>query len=410
MNPMDKKNKPSVQENPEERASGEKAPVRRRLKETERPRYLVVLLLVLLMFVVAAVFSVFVIRAFYRPSVDTGLPFSTPPSSGSENNPNPGTSEPLPAIVRDPDTVNFLVMGKDVYGANTDVIMIVNFNTKTYQINIVQILRDTFVRYEKEGCANTVYAHFLTSEKNTFTGAKARQYAMEQTVKTFEQIFSIKLDYYALVELSVFRQVIDDLGGVFVTIPFDMDYDDPAQNLHIHLKEGYQLLDGDKSEQFVRFRMGYLLADEGRVDAMKIFMSAILKKLTTDATAPQIVNAVKDVFDSLTTNVTVAEAQYYATALMRVNLNDAVFVSMPGQSDRSIGWKYVVQRSTALQIVNDYLNVTNGKVADSVFDPDFCLTDPDDPLMRSFYESKNLELKPYRASETGNITIPHYEN
>ncbi|MDY5941365.1 MAG: LCP family protein [Eubacteriales bacterium] len=392
-------------------ASEQKTP-RRRVPEKEKPRYWIVLLLILLMFLVAAVFTMFVIRAFYRPGVDTGIPFdtTTAPSRSSDVVSDPVTTSGDNPVVRDPDTVNFLVMGKDFYGANTDVIMIVNFNTKTYQMNVVQILRDTYVRYEKEGCANTVYAHFLSSEKNIYTGEKAKRYAMEETVKTFEQLFSIKLDYYALVELSVFKRVIDDIGGVYVTVPFDMDYDDPAQNLYIHLRKGYQLLDGDKAEQFVRFRMGYLLADEGRVDAMKIFMSAILKKLTTDASVTQIVNAVKDVFDNLTTNVTAAEAQYYATALMKADLGNVIFVTMPGQSDRTIGWKYVVQRSTALQIVNDYLNVTNGKVDDAVFDKDRCLTDPTNAMMLGFYNSESIELKPYRATEAGNITIPHYNN
>ncbi len=31
----------------------------------------------------------------------------------------------------------------------------------------------------------------------------------------------------------------------------DMDYDDDTQDLHIHLKEGLQKLDGDKVEQVV---------------------------------------------------------------------------------------------------------------------------------------------------------------
>ena len=33
-----------------------------------------------------------------------------------------------------------------------------------------------------------------------------------------------------------------------------MDYDDPTQDLHIHLKKGVQLIDGKKAEQLLRFR------------------------------------------------------------------------------------------------------------------------------------------------------------
>ncbi len=41
--------------------------------------------------------------------------------------------------------------------------------------------------------------------------------------------------------------------------------DDPTQDLHIHLKKGRQLLDGDKALQLVRYR-GYLNADIGRME------------------------------------------------------------------------------------------------------------------------------------------------
>ena len=34
----------------------------------------------------------------------------------------------------------------------------------------------------------------------------------------------------------------------------NMNYDDETQDLHIHLEEGYQHLDGDKAEQLLRFR------------------------------------------------------------------------------------------------------------------------------------------------------------
>ena len=47
--------------------------------------------------------------------------------------------------VRKNDTYNIMVVGKDRVGSNTDVIMIVNFNAKTQEINILQIPRDTYV-------------------------------------------------------------------------------------------------------------------------------------------------------------------------------------------------------------------------------------------------------------------------
>ena len=39
--------------------------------------------------------------------------------------------------------------------------------------------------------------------------------------------------------------LVDEIGGVEFNVPIDMDYDDSSQDLHIHLKAGQQLLNGE---------------------------------------------------------------------------------------------------------------------------------------------------------------------
>ena len=76
-----------------------------------------------------------------------------------------------------------------------------------------------------------------------------------------------------------FRNVIDALGGVWIDVPQDMKHNDdtPGMELHINLKKGYQLLDGDKAEQFCRFR-GYPTADLGRIEAQQTFLKELFKQ------------------------------------------------------------------------------------------------------------------------------------
>ena len=56
------------------------------------------------------------------------------------------------------------------------------------------------------------------------------------------------IDNQALIEL------VDVIGGVEFEVPIDMNYDDPTQDLHIHLNKGMQTIDGEKAEQLLRFR------------------------------------------------------------------------------------------------------------------------------------------------------------
>ena len=71
--------------------------------------------------------------------------------------------------------------------------------------------------------------------------------------------------------------LVDLVEGVEFYVPRDMDYDDPYQDLHIHLKEGRQVLDGEKAMQLVRFR-GYDDGDIGRVAVQQDFLKALIKE------------------------------------------------------------------------------------------------------------------------------------
>ena len=73
--------------------------------------------------------------------------------------------------------------------------------------------------------------------------------------------------------------MLDILGGVELYVPQRMYYSDPEQGLYIDLQEGWQTLDGKNAENFVRFRSGYVQQDLGRINAQKIFLTALFEKV-----------------------------------------------------------------------------------------------------------------------------------
>lgn len=50
-----------------------------------------------------------------------------------------------------------------------------------------------------------------------------------------------------LIDLDVFVDLVDKMGGVKFDVPCDMDYSDPAQDLTIDLKAGMQRLNGEQA-------------------------------------------------------------------------------------------------------------------------------------------------------------------
>lgn len=158
---------------------------------------------------------------------------------------------------------NFLVLGHDRTALLTDVIMLVNYNTNNASITILQFPRDTYVSYDvPTHKINATFSTLYTEELSKgLSEDKARLNAIQRFGDVFEKSLGINIYKCAIMDLNGFVNIVDALGGVEVDLPSDLKYDDPAQNLYIDLHAGYQTLNGDQAEQFVRYRKGYLQAD-----------------------------------------------------------------------------------------------------------------------------------------------------
>lgn len=176
-------------------------------------------------------------------------------------------SKPEPTLEtkdKERKVINVLVLGLDKDQTRSDVMFVVNFDTKTKNINIISLPRDT--RVSLSG-----YGYVKLNAVHAYKGAN-------ETVKEVSELLNIRIDNYVKVNFTGFRNIVDAIGGVEMEVPQAMYYSDPEQNLYINLKAGYQTLDGKKAEQLVRFR-SYPQADLKRIEVQQLFMKALLKKV-----------------------------------------------------------------------------------------------------------------------------------
>ena len=165
----------------------------------------------------------------------------------------------------------FVLAGTDAEGERTDTIMLVSINSRDHTTSIMSIPRDTYVD-----------APYSVPKINSAYGyAGGRKKGMEELLTQISRIIGYMPDGYILVDLNDFVTVVNFMGGVDFDVPMDMDYDDPTQNLSIHLKAGKQHLNGKEAIQLVRFRSGYADADLGRMSVQRDFMQAALKQWTS---------------------------------------------------------------------------------------------------------------------------------
>ncbi|ONI46171.1 hypothetical protein AN641_02030 [Candidatus Epulonipiscioides gigas] len=225
------------------------------------------------------------------------------------------------------------ILGTDIQGYRTDVIIIANYNSITGKIKLVSIPRDTRVQWTQaqKDMMRKYQGHTMSitkiNEMSAYTGIEnIDKYALTYV----ENLLGIDIDNYVIVSLTAFRDIIDAIGGVYVDVPIDMSYSDPYQDLYIDLKAGPQLLDGVKSEQFVRFRK----MEDGDVDRIKmqqIFLEAFAEKILSPSIIVKIPSLIQVVFNTVKTDIKLTEIFEYYGYLKDFSLDNLEFHILPGK-------------------------------------------------------------------------------
>src|SRR5205807_9350050 len=104
----------------------------------------------------------------------------------------------------------------------------------------------------------------------------------ELTNETIQQAFGVSADAWVVLNFEGFQQIVDAIGGIDVDVSKKLDYDDNWGNLHIHLKPGYQHLNGYQAMGFVRMR--HSDSDEMRSKRQHEFMEAMRSKVKAPGT------------------------------------------------------------------------------------------------------------------------------
>ncbi|MBQ8587997.1 MAG: LCP family protein [Clostridia bacterium] len=236
--------------------------------------------------------------------------------------------------------INAMLLGLDKGGTRTDVMILGQLNLVDNEINMLQIPRDSYVANNGRGDRKINSAYGYNKEKTVF--------------KEIKQLTGLNVDKYVIVDTSGFRDLIDTIGGVDFEVPQNMDYDDPDQDLYIHLKAGYQHLDGDKAEQLVRFR-SYPDGDIGRMRVQSAFIQATIDELFSLANVFKINDLVEDFSKIVDTNFTMNEMLTYAPYVFATDRESIMTHQLAGDAKYMGGVSYVMPNSAENEkLVEEY--------------------------------------------------------
>lgn len=258
--------------------------------------------------------------------------------------------------VGDQDPIFILVMGisEDISAELTDTIMLIGYNPDTNQAFVLSIPRDTFIGKNESNAGGFDKINALYQKDP------------QKTISAVENITGIKIDHYVVVKTSVLVKIVDTLGGVYFDVPVNMNYDDTSQDLHIHLKKGYQKLNGDQAEQLVRFRhnndytsypASYGDNDEGRTRTQREFLKVVAQQVISTRDIDKIKSIAKDVFDNLETNITWDKVVGYIPYAVDAKMDELEMKQLPGQMGiMNKLWFFKVNKQKTEELISGYID------------------------------------------------------
>jgi LCP family protein required for cell wall assembly len=250
----------------------------------------------------------------------------------------------------------------------------------------LQIPRDTYFN-----CSDGNYKK-INGAYNSLGSAKAFSEELERAL-------GIKIDYYLSFNLDTVAQIVDTVKGIKVNVPFDMDYEDPAQNLSIHLKKGEQELDGKEAIQFLRYRSGYVTGDLGRIDAQKIFIDGFYHSVK-NADALKIFKLFCTASDNLVTDVNIGTLIPLLLKGKGEDNEEITYVTLPGEAVMIDGISYYfLNRNSVSQVLSKHVKSYNG-----VFDKDHVYLNKRDEYSK-IYEKENLKYEEYNLENIDSLEI-----
>ena len=250
----------------------------------------------------------------------------------------------------------------------TDTIMVASYDPNTQEAALLSIPRDTFVGESKAYASSYDKINAIYSWKG-----------VEELLEDVNEITGLNVEYYLKVDTEALKVLVDEIGGVYFDVPIDMHYTDKKQNLYIDLKAGYQLLDGDKAEQVVRFRHNsdgstypyeYGGEDLGRMKTQRAFLTALLEQTIENMDISKIFSFLDIAEKYVVTNLNFNTIKDYVPYMIDFDIDNLKTATLPGVPEYANGVAiYAADEDETEEVINElFYGISKDSIEGNVID------------------------------------------
>ena len=287
---------------------------------------------------VFAVVVAVVIFAYNVMSGDEGGLATPKPLDSAQSTPSPDTGDAQDDDFSNlPKRVTVMVLGLDETLALADVQLIVTFDTVNHRLDVISVPRDTYVELPRSDvneiqAAGRFFPDSGVSKLTELNSYAGKELGAKYTKRFYEREFGIEIDYYAVINIKAFRNIVDAVGGIeFNVRSKGYTVNPPDQAINIHIPGGFRRLNGLEAEGIVRYRADYVNGDEGRVAVQQEFMQAFFSQvLERDAVLDSLPVLFTSLVEDVRTDFGLNDLMEYLPLIKTVSGSDVHFHQIPG--------------------------------------------------------------------------------
>jgi len=257
------------------------------------------------------------------------------------------------------------LMGKDdVEGmGRSDTLILVNVKYDQKKINMLSIPRDSRVPIKRVNSKGKSYFKFSKINHALRWGG------VDLTKDTVERYLGVNVDYHLIISYGLFVELIDFMGGIPLEVEKRMYYVDRAGGLTIDLRKGYQILDGNRALQYVRFRHDRH-GDIGRITRQQKFIKAAVAHVKKPEVFMMLVRHAPELLKHISTDLPLDMVPPLLYRFKDMNIKDIQVKTLPGtektlpvvEGSKKMSSYYVSSESQVEKTVNDwFLQIKDGE-------------------------------------------------
>lgn len=214
--------------------------------------------------------------------------------------------------------------GQTTEHSRTDAMILSTFNADKNQIRMLSIPRDTISYIPKVGFYDKItHAH-------AYGGPTASMDSVEATL-------NVPVDYYVRINMEAFVDAVNELGGIYYKVPYDINEPNTNDTGKIKVKKGYQKLNGDQALAVARTRHhdSDLKRGQRQMDLLKILFAKAQKLDSFD----KLDDVIQIVGDNSKHNFSSKEVKALATKYLQNDI-DIKSKQLKGEDDYLDGIYY----------------------------------------------------------------------